>query len=141
METEGQFAPATEAALRECYEDCGPAAQTAIREAVVSMGFDRDEYRERVDSDAIESARDAIFASLLRVHVGTMAEFEDWRDGDGAALEVTVAGSEHVDNAVWHHAPVADAAVAATFQDERDAAVATLRRQAFGRVYREALEG
>jgi hypothetical protein len=44
-----------------------------------------------------------------------------------------------VERVVWHVPPFADAAVAATFQDERDAAVATLRRQAFGRCYRDRL--
>jgi len=54
-------------------------------------------------------------------------------------VDLTVFGSEDVDNVVWHAPPFADAAIAATFQDERDAAVATLRRQAFGRLYRDAL--
>jgi len=101
------------------------------------MAFDRAEYEERVDSDVVETARDALFASLLRVRVGTVEAFEAWREGyDG---DCHVAGSEHVDHAVWHVAPVAGAAAAATFQDERDAAVATLRRQAFGRLYADLL--
>jgi len=137
METEGVFAPETLADAREAYESVGPAAQTVVRETATAMDFDGEEYRERVTSDVVETARDALFASLLVVHVGDWAAFEDWRaDAD---VDVTVVGSEDVDNVVWHLAPVADAAVAATFQDERDAAVATLRRQAFGRLYRDRL--
>jgi len=101
------------------------------------MEFDRAEYDERVDADVVETARDALFASLLRVRVADRETFEAWREGyDG---EVHVSGSDHVDRVVWHVAPVAEAAVAATFQDERRAAVATLRRQAFGRLYDDLL--
>ena len=137
METEGVFAPETLAEAREAYESVGPAAQTVVRETATAMDFDSEEYRERVTSDVVETARDALFASLLVVHVGDWAAFEDWRAD--AATEVTLLGSEEVDNVVWHVAPFADAAVAATFQDERDAAAATCRRAAFGRLYRDAL--
>jgi len=136
-ETEGWLEPETEAELREAYESVGPAAQTVVRETTKAMAFDRAEYEERVDSGVVETARDALFASLLRVRVADRETFEAWRDEyDGA---VHVAGSEHVDRAVWHVAPAADAAVAATFQDEREAAVGTLRRQAFGRLYDDLL--
>jgi len=61
-------------------------------------------------------------------------EFEGWRDDyDG---EVTMAGHEDVDRVVWHAGPDGEA-VAATFQNEEEAAIATLRRQAFGRLYRD----
>jgi hypothetical protein len=137
METEGVFAPETLEDAREAYESVGPAAQTVVRETATAMDFDGEEYRERVTSDVVETARDALFASLLVVHVGDVESFADWR-ADTAA-EVTLLGSEDVDNVVWHVAPFADAAVAATFQDERDAAAATCRRAAFGRLYRDAL--
>jgi hypothetical protein len=137
METEGVFDPATLADAREAYESVGPAAQTVVRETASAMDFDREEYRERVTSDVVETARDALFASLLVVHVGDREAFEDWRaDAD---VDVTLLGSDEVENVVWHVAPAVDAAVAATYQDERDAAVATCRRQAFGRLYRDAL--
>ena len=137
METEGVFDPATLADAREAYESVGPAAQTVVRETASAMDFDREEYRERVTSDVVETARDALFASLLVVHVGDRDAFEDWRaDAD---VDVTLLGSDEVENVVWHVAPAVDAAVAATYQDERDAAVATCRRQAFGRLYRDAL--
>ncbi|RCU46916.1 hypothetical protein DU504_06100 [Haloplanus salinus] len=137
METEGVFAPETLADAREAYESVGPAAQTVVRETATAMDFDGEEYRERVTSDVVETARDAMFASLLVVHVGDWAAFEDWRAD--AAVDVTLLGSEDVDGVVRHVAPFADAAVAATYQDERDAAVATCRRAAFGRLYRDAL--
>jgi hypothetical protein len=52
-----------------------------------------------------------------------------------------VFGSGDVDRVVWHAAPFAGEVVAATFQNERDAAVGTLRRQAFTRGYRPRFEG
>ena len=137
MDIEGLFAPETAEAARERYEALGPSAQTVVKEVTRAMQFDATEYDDRVSSDVVETARDALFASMLEVRVGTRAEFEDWRAD--AAAEVTLLGSEDVDNVVWHVAPFADAAVAATYQDERDAAVATCRRAAFGRLYRDAL--
>ena len=135
MDTVGEFEPETEDEARRRYEAVGPAAQTAVREVARAMDFDREEYEERVTRDVVATARDAIFASLLAVTVGTAEEYDAWREAfDGEVVEV---GSEHVDNVVWHAPPFADRAVAATFQHERDAAVATLRRQAFGRLYRE----
>lgn len=138
MHVEGTFAPETVEAARDRYESCGPAAQTVVQEVAKAMEFDREEYRERVTSDVVATAQDALFASMLEVSVGTMAEFDDFR-AEHPTLEPDVEGSEHVDRVVWHAAPFADAVVAATFQDEADAAVATLRRQAFGKVYRERL--
>jgi hypothetical protein len=137
MHTEGTFAPETVEAARERYESLGPTAQVVVREVARAMGFDREEYRDRVTEDVVLTARDALFAGLLEVTVGTREEFEAWREEyDG---EVHVAGSENVDSVAWHAPPFADAAVAATFQSEEDAAVGTLRRQAFGRLYRDEL--
>jgi hypothetical protein len=137
MDTEGLFAPETAEAARERYEALGPSAQTVVKEVTRAMEFDATEYDERVSGDVVETARDALFASMLEVRVGSRAEFEDWRES--ADCEVTEVGNENVDNVVWHVAPFADEAVAATFHDERRAAVGTLRRQAFGRIYREVL--
>jgi hypothetical protein len=137
MHTEGAFDPETAEAAREHYESLGPTAQVVVREVARSMGFDREEYRTRVTEDVVLTARDALFAGSLAVHVGTREEFETWREGyDG---EVHVAGSEHVARVAWHAPPFAGAAVAATFQNEERAAVGTLRRQAFGRLYRDLL--
>jgi len=137
METEGLFAPETTAQAREYYDAVGPSAQVVVEEATRAMAFDAEEYDRRVTGEVVETARDALFASLLAVNVGTRAEFEEWQtDVD---YEVTAVGSEHVDNVVWHAAPFAEEAVAATYHEERRAAVDTLRRQAFGRLYREVV--
>jgi hypothetical protein len=135
METRGTHEFETERAAREAFRAAGPTAQTAVREATKTMGFDREEYEARVTPAVIETVRDVVFARRLAVTVGSREEFEAWlADTD---LEVTTVGSEHVDNVAWHAAPFCGEAVAATFQDEPDAAVETLRRQALGRIYRE----
>jgi len=137
METLGEFAPATPEAAVDRYESVGPAAQAVTKEVAKAMEFDAEEYRRRVTSDVVETARDALFASLLEVHVGTRDEFAAaTAEGD---YEVIERGHPDVDNVVWHVADAADTVVAATFADEQDAAVATLRRQAFGEVYRDLL--
>lgn len=136
MHTEGVFSPETIEEAREAFEAVGPAAQTAVSESAKAMAFDREEYRERVTSDVIETARDAIFASLLTITVGDTEEFEAWQ-ADHPDFDVHTIGSENVSRVVWHAAPFEGAAVAATFENEEDAAIGTLRRQAFGRIYRE----
>jgi hypothetical protein len=136
MDTEGTFAPESWADARNRYESLGPTAQTVVREVTKAMAFDREEYESRVTSEVVETARQATFAETLSVTVGSAEEFETWRetfDGD-----VHVVGSDNVDRVAWHAGPV-DAAVAATFQNEPEAAVATLRRVAFNRSYREDL--
>jgi len=137
METEGQFAPTTAAEARDRYDELGSTAQVVVKEVAKAMELDAEAYRERVNSAVIETARDVLFAESLAVTVGTTEEFESWRDDTDHTVEVI--GSETVDNVVWHAPPFADEAVAATFQSERQAAVGTLRRQAFGRIYREVV--
>ena len=137
METEGQFSPTTVAAARERYESLGSTAQVVVKEVAKAMGLDADEYRERVTGEVVTTARDVLFAESLAVTVGTRTEFDEWRDE--ADRDVDVIGSENVDHVVWHAPEFAESAVAATYQSERDAAVGTLRRQAFGRIYREVV--
>ena len=137
METRGTDEFETEAAAREAFEAAGPTAQTVVREVAKAMAFDREEYESRVTTAVVETVRDVLFASELAVSVGTREEFEAWREATD--LEVTVVGSEAVDHVAWHAAPFCGEAVAATFQDQPDAAVETLRRQALGRLYRERL--
>jgi len=138
MEREGVFAPETEDEVQQRYDSLGTAAQSVVREVARTMNFDSTEYDERVTEEVTETARESLFASLLAVRVGTREEFEQWREEtDHEVLEL---GSEHVDNAAWHAPPFADTAVAATFQDEPEAAVETLRRQAYGRIYTEILD-
>jgi hypothetical protein len=135
MDVDGRFAPDSVGAARRRYADLATTARQVVRETARAMEFDREEYRDRVDADVVATARDALFAAELEVRVGTREEFEDWRDSfDG---DVHVAGNENVDNVAWH--AFDGTAVAATFQNEPEAAVATLRRQAFGRLYREHL--
>jgi hypothetical protein len=137
METEGQFSPTTVAAARDRYESLGSTAQVVVKEVAKAMGLDAEEYRERVTGEVVETARDVLFAESLSVTVGTREEFDEWRaDRDG---DVEMIGSENVDNVVWHAPAFAETAVAATYQSERDAAVGTLRRQAFGRIYSEVV--
>lgn len=138
MHVEGLFAPASDAEAREQYEMLGPSAQTVVRETAKAMSFDREEYADRVTGEVVETARDALFASLLEVHVGSREEFDAARE-EYAEFDISVAGSDNVDRVVWHIAPAAETVVAATFQNEEAAAVATLRRQAFGIVYRDLL--
>jgi hypothetical protein len=139
METEGVFAPETAAAAREAYDSVGGPAREVVRETAKAMGFDGDEYRDRVTGAVVETARDALFASLLEVHHGTRGAFDDWCD-DHPDLDRQVAGSEDVANVVWHAVPASGVVVAATYQDEPDAAASAVRRQAFGRVYRPLFE-
>lgn len=139
METEGLLAPASAAEVEAQYTAVGPAAQVAAREVATAIGLDADEYRERVDADVVLTAHEAIFASLLSVHVGTREEFDEWVAGQAADRDVTVLGSENVQGIAWHDAPVADRILAATYADEPEAATHTLRRQAFADIYREVL--
>jgi hypothetical protein len=137
MDTEGQFEPTTEAAVRERYESLGPVAETVVREVAKAMDLSPEQYDERVTPAVVETAREVLFASDLAVHVGTRHEFENWvTDRD---REVTRIGSEHVDNVVWHDVAVAEVVLAATYQDRPGAAVETLRRQALGRWYRDVI--
>jgi hypothetical protein len=137
METEGFLRPETPAAARRAHAELLPGARTVVTEAARAMDFDRAEMDARLDEDVYRTAHDAMFASVLEVRVGDAEAFADWREDYGG--ELTVNGSENVENVVWHAAPAVDAAVAATFQNERAAAVATLRRQAYGDLYREVL--
>jgi hypothetical protein len=138
METDGVLEPETEAAVREAYDGVVPAAREVVRESTRAMGFDRDEYDERVTPAVVETAHDALFASLLVVHRGSRAEFEAWCD-DRPELERVEEGSPDVANVAWHPAPAVDVVAAATYQNEPDAAASTVRRQAFGRFYRDLL--
>lgn len=138
MYTEGVFAPETASDAREQYAAVGPTAQTVVREVARAMDFGKDEYEDRVTGTVVETARDAIFASLLRVCVGSRTEFEDWC-ADHDSYDVREIGNENVDNVVWHATPFEDVVVAATFQDKDEAAIGTLRRRAFGSVYRDVV--
>ncbi|WP_276299948.1 DUF5809 family protein [Halorussus lipolyticus] len=136
MNTHGFLAPESETEARERYEAVGPTAQTVVKETAKAMAFDPDEYDRRVTGEVVETARDALFASLLTVRTGTREEYDDWlADRDREVIE---QGSENVEHVAWHDA-LGETVVSATYQSEERAAVATLQRQAFGRVYRDLL--
>ena len=137
MHTEGTFEPASWADAHDRYEALGGTARTVVKEVAKAMDFDRDEYDERVTSEVVETARQVLFAESLVVRVGDEDAFADWRDA--YPHEVTVAGGDDVDRVAWHAAPFTGTAVAATFQNEPAAAVGTVRRMAFNRIYREEL--
>ena len=137
MDTHGRFAPTSAAEARQRYDDLGSVARTVVREVAKAMDLSAAAYDDRVTPAVVETAREVLFAGQLAVHVGTRAEFDDWlADRD---LEVVEVGSEHVDNVAWHPVPFEETVLAATFQDEPEAAVETLRRQALGRWYRDVV--
>jgi len=137
METEGLFEPETRERVQERYSGLAPAADEMVRAATRAMAFDTEEYDERVTDEVRAAAQQALFASLLAVRVGTRAEYERWREShEGELFEI---GSDDATNVVWHDPPWTGDAVAATFRNERGAAVATLRKQAFGHLYSEVV--
>ncbi|MGB9986775.1 DUF5809 family protein [Salarchaeum japonicum] len=137
METHGILAPETDGEVRAAYEDVGPAAQNVTREVAKAMEFSKEEYGERVTGEVVETARDALFANLLRVHSGTRDEFEEWLDGTD--YEVAENGSDDVDHVAWHVVEFEDTVVTASYQNEPAAARGTLRRIVHGKYYRDAL--
>jgi hypothetical protein len=137
MHTEGLFAPETIEAAREQYAATDAAADAVLRALARAVPLAEDAGDVHADDDLRLTAREAIFASLLAVHVGTREEFDDWIDDRDRAVEEV--GSEQVSNVVWHDAGAADRILAATFENEPEAAVGTLRRQAFATLYRERL--
>lgn len=135
METDGIYAPETADDARKAYESLGSTAQIVVKETAKAMELSNDEYEERVTGEVIETARDALFASLLEVFHGDNDVFEAWCD-DHPEYAVERLGSDNVDSVVWHPIPFAETVVAATYQDEPEAAAATVRRRAFGEEYR-----
>ena len=137
MEREGSVAPETEAAAREEYARLAGPAATVTRE--VARALDAAERLREKPEPVVATAHDALFASLLVVHRGTRGEFEAWVDERD--LDPDVVGSGNVERVAWHPVPSAGVVAAATFQDEPEAAVATIRRRAFGEYYRPVVRG
>ncbi|KAB1187405.1 MULTISPECIES: DUF5809 family protein [Haloferax] len=138
METHGTISPETREAAADAFDRVGPTAQVVVRETAKAMEFDREEYRERVTGDVVETVRNALFAESLTVTVGSRAEFDEWC-ADHDEFEVVELGNPDVERVAWHPIPFAETVIATTFQNERDAAISTLRRNAFGRVYRDTI--
>ena len=140
METRGVFAPETPHAAATRYEELGQTARVVVRETAKAMSFDADEYDARVTGAVVETARDATFAELLIVHLADSDEFDVWlADSEFGDDDVVQLGSANVDRVAWHPVPFAETVLATTYQDRPTAAASTLRRAAFGRVYRDAL--
>jgi len=135
METAGVYEFESAEAARAAYADAGPVAQQVVKETAKAMDFDNAEYDQRVTGAVIETARDALFASLLTTYDGSRTEFDEWCD-DNPDYSVDIAGSESVASVVWHPVGFAETVVAASYQAEPEAAAATVRRRAFGRHYR-----
>ncbi|ERH03818.1 MAG: hypothetical protein J07HR59_00943, partial [Halorubrum sp. J07HR59] len=76
--------------------------------------------------------------SLLEAHAAPREEFETWLADHGYDSEgdVELIGSGNVDHVAWHVSPDGPV-IATTYQNKREAAIGTLRRQVFGRVYRD----
>jgi hypothetical protein len=137
MKTEGLLEPETRERVQERYDGLASAADEMVRAATQAMAFDTEEYDERVTDEVRAAAQQALFASLLAVRVGTRAEYERWREShEGELVEI---GNDNATNVVWHDPSWTDDAVAATFRNERGAAVATLRKHAFGHLYSEVI--
>lgn len=77
VETAGWVAPESPEEARKSYEALGPTAQVVTREVAKAMAFDREEYREKVTEAVVETAHDALFASLLEVQDGSREAFEE----------------------------------------------------------------
>jgi hypothetical protein len=138
-ETHGTFSPESWTDAERQYEHLGSTAQVVVRSITKAMSFDRDEYERRVTSDVVETARQALFAESLTVQIAEKAEFDSWREEYGH--DVHLAGSDTVNNVAWHVSPPAECAIGATFENEPQAAVGTVRRMAFNRFYRNRLTG
>ncbi|MFB6086537.1 MAG: DUF5809 family protein [Halodesulfurarchaeum sp.] len=140
MEIRGHFTPETEAAVREQYGSLAPVAETVTKEIAEANADTRTEYRDLIDSETIETAQQALFASLLEVQVGTTEAWESWL-AEQEDFDVELAGTEPVSGRAWHPVWPREVVVAVSFEDRTDAAVSAVKRQAFGRHYRSMLEG
>lgn len=140
MDTRGQFAPETKAAARSLYDDLAIAAETVTKTLAETSTDSREAYHELLDQERIDAAHEALFASLLEVHVGSVEEFESWMNRHDA-FQLSLSGPETVPRRAWHPVRPRKTVTAVSFQTAPEAAVATVRRQAFGTQYRELLEG
>ena len=140
MQTEGFLAPETPGEVHETFASLAPVAREVTRAVARASSADTEGYRERVGDSVVETAHEALFGSLLIVWTADRETFEQWCDRPAnAPLDVRVEGGDHVENIAWHVAPATDHVIAATYEDQREAAVSTVRRIAWGRIYRELI--
>ncbi len=136
MDERGFIAPTTVEEAEAVYDDVAPVAREVIREVTVAIDPGGDLYRNEVTPEVLATTRAALFASLLRVSTGPRAAFDAWLDQPPYdEFDIEIEGSEHVEHVAWHAAPMANRVLAATYHAERDAAIATLRRMAWGKIY------
>ncbi len=95
MDTEGQFAPVSAAEARERYDAFGPTAQVVVKEVAKAMGLDPETSRSESPARSSKPLATCCRESLAD-QVGSMAEFEEWREDTDC--EVTLVGAENVDN-------------------------------------------
>lgn len=138
METRGHFAPRTETAASAQYDDLALVAKTVTKEIAEAGTDTSDGYQALVEESVIETAQQALFASLLEVHVGSVDEYEAWLT-DHDSLDWSLAGTDTVTRRAWHPVWPRDQVAAVSFQNSPEAAIATVRRQAFGQHYRAIL--
>ena len=140
MRTDGYISPQTEESARAHFAALGPAAQELTREIAVAMEFSQEEYRERVTTGVVSTAREALFGSLLEVTTADRDTFDTWLAEQSISSDtVTIEGGELVEYIAWHQSPMAGRVIGATYQHEREAAVSTLRRMAWGKLYRPVI--
>ena len=138
MRIDGFLTPESAPAAHDAYEALAVPARDVTRAVVMAMDIEGDDYRQLVDESVTGAAQEAMFGSLLEVRTADREAFDHWCDRpDNAELTVTMEGSEHVANIAWHEAPSVDRVIAATYESQREAAVSTLRRLAWGRIYRD----
>jgi hypothetical protein len=138
METRGHFAPRTETAASAQYDDLALAAKTVTKEIAEAGTDTSDDYQALVEESVIDTAQQTLFASLLEVHIGSVDEYEAWLT-DHNSLDGSLAGTDTVARRAWHPVWPRDHVAAVSFQNSPEAAIATVRRQAFGQHYRAIL--
>ncbi|MFW6384060.1 MAG: DUF5809 family protein [Halodesulfurarchaeum sp.] len=139
MNTRGHLQPGTAAAAQAAYEALELPAET-VTKAVAEAGTDSAEaYRSFLDGEVFETAQKSLFAASLVVHVGTVEEYETWLSHNDA-MTASMAGHAEVEGRAWHPVLPREAVAAVSFADSPDAAVATVRRGAFGEFYRPMIE-
>jgi hypothetical protein len=139
MERRGLFSFDSEADLAAVHQALLPAGETVTEELLDVLAYHQEASEVSVTTELVETAHEAIFASLLEVYTGDSDEFDAWLR-DHPELEVHLEGHEHAERRAWHPVGPAGAVVAVTFQQEVEAAAEMVRRQAVGRYYRERLD-
>lgn len=135
MDHYGCFTPESESELVSRFESLETTAKVLVRQLRTAFDRNQDYVDDHLDQADVDTIKEIVFGSHLEIHAGTRQEFDQWFTG--RSLELIEIGSSEVDHIAWHHSPFVETVLAATFENEPEAAVETLRRQAIGRLYRE----